>query len=1129
MSRPVPDLEQRRLAIDPAISCVVQAPAGSGKTELLTRRFLALLAVTERPEEILAITFTRKAAGEMRTRLLQALTRATGPCPEKEHEAQTWSLARGALGQDKRHGWNLLENPGRLSIQTIDGFNASLVRSMPWLSRLGGMPRVHEAPAALYRRAAERALKRLGQGDAGIARLLAHLDNRLDHLRDLLVSMLPRRDQWLRHLAGRRGEENRSLLENGLRLLVEDELAAINELIPVAVRIELAELAPFAAANLIADGKDGLLADLAALPGFPVPSADNLPAWRGIAELLLTADGGLRKAINKNCGFPAGKQEPCLSMKERMQRVLDGLAGEAEVVEKLGRVRALPPVAYEEGQWEVLRALVDLLPLTVAELWMVFREEGAVDFAEIALKAQMALGEEDGRTGVLLRLDNRLRHILVDEFQDTSHMQFDLLRMLTEGWADGDARTLFLVGDPMQSIYRFREAEVGLFLHARRKGVGEMRLHSIRLCANFRSQAGIVDWVNTAFAVLFPAAEDAARGAVPLSAAEAVHDLLPGAAVEIHPWAERNDSAEAQRVVQLAERGLANGDTVAILVRSRSHLRAILPALRQAGIRYQAQDVDLLTERPVARDLVCLTRALLHPDDRLAWLTVLRAPWCGLTLGDLHALCGGRSAAIASLLEDQEILARLSPDGRRRAERAAFLLARAGRQRGRVGLRQMVEGCWLALGGPVLLDEAAMEDAERVLGLLEELDHGGDLRDFADLDNGLHRLFAAPDAQADGHLQIMTIHRAKGLEFDTVILPGLGRRAAGGDPALLRWLEHPRYGLLLGPIHPRDGVSRDPIYDAIGRVEKDQEDLETVRLLYVAATRAKKRLHLLGHAPRAKDGACRPEAGSLLRKMWPVVENAYAEIDEAGAGEAPPVTGPAPLRRLPSHWQPPAIEAIPLPVMAETISPSGLGKNAGNEIVFSGWEAETARHLGTVAHSFLERIGREGLDCWSVERALELRIPARRLLSRSGVPDEEIEGAAAKILRCIENALSGERGLWLLRKRPGAACEFALSGVSNGQIIHAVVDRTFIDEEKTRWIIDYKTSEPRAGEDLQAFLAAEGQRYRPQLAAYAELFRQLAPHDPVRAGLYFPLIDAWYEVEMLCPAQPAAQRPAAAL
>ncbi|MFA7536303.1 MAG: PD-(D/E)XK nuclease family protein, partial [Desulfuromonadales bacterium] len=106
---------------------------------------------------------------------------------------------------------------------------------------------------------------------------------------------------------------------------------------------------------------------------------------------------------------------------------------------------------------------------------------------------------------------------------------------------------------------------------------------------------------------------------------------------------------------------------------------------------------------------------------------------------------------------------------------------------------------------------------------------------------------------------------------------------------------------------------------------------------------------------------------------------------------------------------------------------------------------------------------------------------------------------------------------------------FALSGVSNGQIIHAVVDRTFIDEEKTRWIIDYKTSEPRAGEDLQAFLAAEGQRYRPQLAAYAELFRQLAPHDPVRAGLYFPLIDAWYEVEMLCPAQPAAQRPAAAL
>ncbi len=738
---------------------------------------------------------------------------------------------------------------------------------------------------------------------------------------------------------------------------------------------------------------------------FPLPAAENLPAWKGIAELLLTAEGGLRKAISKVCGFPADKTEPCLSMKQRMRHVLDWLGGEAAMVEKLARIRQLPPVVYEEEQWRVLRALLDLLPLSVAELWLVFREEGAVDFAEIALKAQMALHDEDNPTELLLRLDNRIRHILVDEFQDTSHMQFDLLRMLTEGWTSGDGRTLFLVGDPMQSIYRFREAEVGLFLQARHFGIGEVPLHSIRLAANFRSQEGIVRWINTAFATLFPAAENAARGAVPLSAAEAVHKLLPGAAMQIHPWAERSDAAEAQYVVQLASRALAAGESVAVLVRSRSHLLAILPALRRAGLRYQAQDVDLLAARPVARDLVSLTRALLHPDDRLAWLSVLRAPWCGLILADLHALCGGRNVPIPLLLADRDVLAGLSDDGRRRAEHTFSLLAQAGRQRGRVGLRQLVEGCWLALGGPVLLDDAGIEDADRVLGLLEELDHGGDLRDFAEIDNGLARLFAAPDTRADGALQIMTIHRAKGLEFDTVILPGLGRRPAAGDPALLRWLDHPAYGLLLGPIHPRDGSSRDPIYDAIGKIEKDQDELETVRLLYVGVTRAKKRLHLLGHAPRNKDGACRPESGSLLSKLWPVVEDAYADaLDDAGQEEISP-PAPAPLLRLPSGWQPPALASLPLPHTPEPLSPSGLGKSSETELVFSGWEAETARHVGTVAHAFLERIGREGFENWPPERLAELHVPARRLLSRAGVPAEEIGAAAAKVILAVERSL----------------------------------------------------------------------------------------------------------------------------
>ncbi|NCP77771.1 MAG: UvrD-helicase domain-containing protein, partial [Desulfuromonadales bacterium] len=114
------------------------APAGSGKTELLIQRFLALLSQVERPDRILAMTFTRKAAAEMRNRLLESLAAAEGERPQEAHRAQTFDLARAALEQDRRLGWNLLLNPEILSIQTIDSFNAGLVRKMPWVCRLGG-------------------------------------------------------------------------------------------------------------------------------------------------------------------------------------------------------------------------------------------------------------------------------------------------------------------------------------------------------------------------------------------------------------------------------------------------------------------------------------------------------------------------------------------------------------------------------------------------------------------------------------------------------------------------------------------------------------------------------------------------------------------------------------------------------------------------------------------------------------------------------------------------------------------------------------------------------------------------------------------------------------------------------
>ncbi|MEJ2699567.1 MAG: UvrD-helicase domain-containing protein, partial [Desulfuromonadales bacterium] len=730
--------------------------------------------------------------------------------------------------------------------------------------------------------------------------------------------------------------------------------------------------------------------------------------------MLLTAEGQVRRRLNRNNGFPPGKAGLEADSKRQMEEMLQCLAEDENLVGLLGMVPGLPEAVYPDEQWQVLEALVELLELAVAELWVVFREEGQVDFAEVALKALHSMRENGAPSELLLRLDARISHILVDEFQDTSHLQFALLEQLTEGWQPGDGRTLFLVGDPMQSIYRFREAEVGLFLKARKSGVGNVPLEPLLLTSNFRSQAGVVEWVNQAFRRAIPAREEIERGAVTYSEARPVREELAGPAVTVHPRNGRDDAAEAEEVVALVRQALAASEegTVAVLVRSRSHLGDILPALRRAGLRYQSQDIDPLGERPVARDLAALTRALLHPGDRLAWLTVLRAPWCGLYLTDLHALCDGRpGAAIPELLGDSARMAHFSEDGRERALRVLEIMTRGRQQRGRLSLRRLVEGCWLALGGPACIDAPAAEDAERVFDLLETLGRGGDLPALERLEEGLARLFAAPDAGADGRLQVMTIHKAKGLEFDTVILPGLGRKPVSPEAPLLRWLEHPEAGLLLAPIAPRDGRSEDPIYDTLGRLEREREELEATRLLYVAVTRARSRLHLLGHAETGRDGRPRPPSGSLLNKFWDSVAWAFEEAQVSEEGEAPlekPSPSPLLLRRLRSGWTPPPLPAVKIAPGTLSAAPSRLSDEEEPETGVHDWKSMLARHAGTVIHKLLEEIARKGPESWQEQQKGDLKVRIERSLGRLGTPAAEIARGAEKVLRALETCLLGE-------------------------------------------------------------------------------------------------------------------------
>ncbi|MCG8433102.1 MAG: UvrD-helicase domain-containing protein, partial [Gammaproteobacteria bacterium] len=482
------DIDARRRVLDPRQSFIVQAPAGSGKTELLTQRFLRLLATVDAPEEIIAITFTRKAAGEMRNRILAALDAASrAEAPEDAHKQATFALARAAYERNRNLGWHLEMHPARLRIQTIDSLNAMLTRQMPILSNFGSQPAIMDAPEETYQEAAERTLDLLNsdvEWGRWIASLLSHLDNNIPRARDLLVTMLRRRDQWLRHVAGASGQVERGRLEAALEREVSHQLLRLRDSVPQVHESEIVALAKFASGNVKNKNPDSKICYCAGLGGLPGVGEEDVAAWQGMAELYLTGTGAWRKRPNVQQGFPPEQKE----YKTRVEQLLLALHDADEFRRLLHAVRNLPPVVYAEAQWEIVETLTRLLPLAVAQLQLVFAERGEVDYAEIALRALQALGSTDEPTDLALALDYRIRHILVDEFQDTSANQYELLQRLTAGWEPGDGRTLFIVGDPMQSIYRFREAEVGLFLRARHEGIGNTILEPVTLSVDFRSE-----------------------------------------------------------------------------------------------------------------------------------------------------------------------------------------------------------------------------------------------------------------------------------------------------------------------------------------------------------------------------------------------------------------------------------------------------------------------------------------------------------------------------------------------------------------------------------------------------------------------------------------------------------------
>ncbi len=1167
------DALEREHALDISRSWSVEAPAGSGKTGLLIQRFLKLLATVSEPEGVLALTFTNKATSEMRYRVLEALTSAEAMAQQHtgDFERQTVLAAQSVLKQDALLGWKLRENPHRLNIRTIDSLCGEIARAVPVLAGGMGQATPLNDASALYREAARAVFLQLGGSDPvkinALRTVLLLRDGNLQDCEQLLAQMLERREQWgkLVPLAAADLDDKTldtdvlSSLNRTLQSILCASLSELQQEFPPHLLSEGAEIANLRAVEPgYKDGPNPLLgcSRLRNAPGIRVADLEH---WKMLAHLLVKKDGGWRKRLYKNDLLVDAPRH----VVQRLQDLLSCLEDREVLRELLCSLNELPPATYPQDQWLVAKALFRLLHYALIELKLIFAERNVCDFTELSMAARAALAEPDGRNHVTHALGLRLQHLLVDEMQDTSSSQYELLEDLTRDW-QAPSQTVFLVGDPKQSIYLFRQARVERFIQSMRsQRLGDVPLGLLRLTSNFRSGSCLVGEFNTTFQPVFRNATDG----VTYTQAEAARSGSEDGALHWHVHALTNTGEaavmaherkrarreEAETIAKLASdwynRPLPAGRQqpwkIAVLVRSKHHAVVILKKLKEAGLPYRALEMQHLKERPEVLDAFALTRALLHPADRVAWLAVLHAPWCGVGLADLHLLAGGDLSQYASQplrVHLRERAQFLSEDSRTRVLRTLDVLDAAVLTRGRASITLNVEHVWRSLGAPLYSSSEETTNVYRYLDLLQEEEQNAGAVTAARLAGRLGKLFAEVDASPDA-IDVLTIHKAKGLEWDLVLLPALERKGKRDNLPLLDWLEVESCGLdgqveagvMLAPV-PARGDDAGSLNRYVQKARQRQEAAELKRLLYVAATRARTSLQLFATAAETKTGELPRLANTLVPVVWEQANQQFQKakrtsnvlpMDEAFAfpEEGQVLSLAASAEDMPSLQHVAMLERLPLGTITNLPAPGIVSSHAlagalGTPAFSRPQGSFAARAIGSGVHIFLDHLAR-WIEAHPTHSAIEVLLKElagwdqriRTIVRGLGMPASEIDHATSSVKRALHNTITSDKGRWLLQAHIGAVSEAKLTKRTDAQYATYRMDRSFFagntpgaEGSNVLWIVEYKTDEQGAL-SKEDFLKEEQHRYEPQLRTYAALrFETLPVGTPVMLALFHPMV-----------------------
>lgn len=615
------------------------------------------------------------------------------------------------------------------------------------------------------------------------------------------------------------------------------------------------------------------------------------------------------------------------------------------------------------------------------------------------------------------------------------------------------------MGDPLQSIYRFRQADVSLFDKAREWGVGNLRLESLQLLSNFRSAPELVSFANAVFH----------RQACPVR----------NYAGDVKFQAFRDEVEETESLVEdlIALQEKVSGESIVVLGRSRSQVSEIVSLLKRRKVKVFAMEMQHLSESPEILDLLSLIYAFTDETDELSLWALLRSPWIGLELKTLWEIAQRRDPN-QSLMKNLQRQIEAKTLNHPRVSGLLALYEGAQFRKKELSFVLWVQELFEALGGASLfVQEKSISSIEQFFRLLETFPPF-EVPDRAVLEHALNLRFANEPASVNA-IQIMTIHKAKGLEFDHVFLPRLHRIPRRDDPSLLLFKEQftqEGWQMLLAPIKSPLGESSG-LYRFLMKEEQRLAEAENYRVLYVATTRAKKTLNF-SFVQKNK-----LPSGSFLEMLAPWAEVKIDPDEQNSAEEISEVCLESKkLFRLPSSI--PIAPVFSVPAFSEE-----------SELNHPQWPnlQRVDRALGSVVHAVLAASHEVDDSC------------LKSLLRSEGVFVHELPEVLSQVKMILSHMREDPLMRSLSPERGEVQNELMLIEQEGYALNRHILDRTFVDSSGVRWILDYKIAHPNGGESLDAFFLRMRETYQAQLERYARVFRKIHPGLRVKMGLVFPL------------------------